>query len=300
VPAHLKPTLLVSVSPNRNVAVGDPITVKIEATVERGVELSVPEQSFAPFELHARRSRVEEAGDKKRFVMEIDLLSFETGKLTIPGLTLRVVGEDGALAEVKTDPQQVEISSLIANEPNAAPKAPSKPVAVLQDDYTLAWVAGGVLAAGLVALLTLFLQRWLKQRPKAAPPPPPALPAWDWALQRLAELDGQKPGLLAEDRGGEFVDGVSDVVREYLGKRYGFEGLESTSDEVLAALERVRPYQLSLSSVSLLLEQCDLVKFARMKPDGAQCDELWNGAVGVIRATTPAPEAALETKETRP
>ena len=96
--------------------------------------------------------------------------------------------------------------------------------------------------------------------------------------------------MFAEDRGEEFVDGVSDALREYLGRRYGFDGLESTTDEVLRTLERIRPHKLSLSGVSLLLEQCDLVKFARFKPDLAQCDDLWNGAVGLIRSTTPAPD----------
>jgi hypothetical protein len=297
IPARLRPKLLVAVSPNQNVAVGDPVTLQIEATLERGVQISVPEQSFAPFELHARRARTEEAEGKQRFVFELDLLALDPGTLTIPALTLRVVGDDGALAEVKTDPQQVEVKSLIANEPNAAPKEPSKPVVVMQDDYTLAWVGGGLLAIGAVALLTLLTQRWLAKRPKPLPPPPPAVPAWDLALQKLADLDAHKAALFAAERGEEFVDGVSDVLREYLGRRYGFEGLESTSDEVMGALERIRPHKLSLSGVSLLLEQCDLVKFARMKPDLAQCDDLWNGAVGLIRATTPPPEAAPEQKK---
>jgi hypothetical protein len=194
------------------------------------------------------------------------------------------------LADVKTEPRSVEVSSLIANEPNAQPKPPTKPVSVIQDDYTLAWVGGGILAVAAIAALTLMVQRWLVRRPKPEPPPAPAKPAWEIALGKLAELDAQKAQLLAEDRAEDFVDGVSDALREYLGKRYGFEGLESTTDEILRTLERVRPPKLSLSGVSLLLEQCDLAKFARQKPDQAQCDDLWNGAVGLIRSTTPLPE----------
>jgi hypothetical protein len=290
IPAQLKPRVLVSVTPNQGLSVGDPITMKIEATVEHGVQISVPEQSLSPFEALARRSRVEAAGAEQRFVFELELMALEPGELTVPALTLRVVGDDGSLAEVKTDPQPVSVKSLIANEPNAEPKPPTKPVAVIQDDYTLAYVGLGILGIAAIAGLTLLVQRWLARRPKAAPPPPPARPAWDIALGKLAELDARKASLLAEDRGEEFVDGVSDALREYLGKRYGFEGLESTTDEVLRTLERIRPHKLSLSGVSLLLEQCDLVKFARFKPDAAQCDDLWNGAVGLIRATTPAPE----------
>ena len=86
------------------------------------------------------------------------------------------------------------------------------------------------------------------------------------------------------------MEGVSGALREYLGRRYGFDGLESTTDEIVRTLEKLRPFKLSLSGVSLLLEQCDLVKFARAQPDAAQCDDLWNGAIGLVRATTPEPQ----------
>lgn len=288
-PDGLTPRVLLSVTPNQGLYVGDPITFQIVATVPKGVQVSVPEQSLAPFEAVDRRTRLEVTDGEIRHIFELDLIALEPGQLTIPALTLRSVRDDGALAEAKTSPQPVQVQSLLANEPNAEPKPPTAPVAVIEDDYTLAWIFAALLGIAAIAAATLLVQRWLAQRPKAAPPPPPEKPAWEVALGKLAELDGRRADLLAENRGEEFVDGVSDALREYLGKRYGFEGLESTTDELLRALERVRPHQLSLSGVSLLLEQCDLVKFARATPDLAQCDDIWNGAVGLIRATTPVP-----------
>jgi hypothetical protein len=45
---------------------------------------------------------------------------------------------------------------------------------------------------------------------------------------------------------GELFDRVSDTVRKYLGARYGFEGLgfdglETTTAEMMTLLKRVRP-----------------------------------------------------------
>ena len=45
-------------------------------------------------------------------------------------------------------------------------------------------------------------------------------------------------GLLETQRFADFFDRVNDAVREYLGARFGFDGLESTTDETLAALRR--------------------------------------------------------------
>ena len=221
-------------------------------------------------------------------MFELDLLALEPGTLTVPALALRVVGPNGELEEISTEARTVQVKSLLANEPNAKPKPATGPVSVIEDDYTLAWVLGGLLAAASIAALTWFVARWHARRPKAPPPPPPPRPAWEVALDKLEQLKRRQEQLLSAERGEEFVDGVSDALREYLGHRYGFEGLESTTEEILRTLERMRPHKLSLSGVSLLLEQCDLVKFARATPDEEQCDDLWNGAVGLVRSTTPA------------
>jgi hypothetical protein len=92
------------------------------------------------------------------------------------------------------------------------------------------------------------------------PPPPPRVP-WELALERLDEV--RHAGLLETNRFSDFFDRVNDAVREYLGARFGFDGLESTTDEILVAL---RPHPAFLRyrfrSSQAFLQQCDLVKFA--------------------------------------
>ncbi|HEX6241271.1 MAG TPA: hypothetical protein VFZ61_10275 [Polyangiales bacterium] len=292
-PKELTPRVELSLTPNKGLMTGDVITLKLKVSAKPGVDVAVPEQSFAPFELIARKASEKELAGVREHEFELSLLALEPGAQTVPAVSLRVVGPKGELGEVKTTAQAVSIGSLIANEPNAEAKPPSKPVVVMQDDYTLAWIGGGILFTGLVALATLLISRWLKRRPKLAPPPPPPRPAWELAMAKLEALAQNKAAWMAENRGGEYVDGVSDALREYLGRRYGFDGLESTTDEILRMLERIRPHKLSLSSVSLLLEQCDLVKFARAAPDVEICDEVWNAAVTLVRTTVPTEPQTL-------
>jgi hypothetical protein len=299
-PAELRPKVEVSVEPKRGLVVGDTVSLCVTVHAKPGVEVSVPEQSVAPFELLARDSASVGEGDAKALTFTLSLLALDPGTQTLPALTLRVVGPKGELFELKTPEQKVEVGSLLANEPNAEPKPPSKPVVVMEDDYTLAWIGGGVLFAALVAVATLLIARWLKRRPKAQPPPPPPRPPWELAVEKLLLLERDKAALLADERGAEFVDSVGDTLRDYLGRRYGFDGLESTTDEVLKTLERLRPHKLSLSGVSLLLEQCDLVKFAKAAPDISVCDDLWNGAMGLVRATTPTVDAPAQDAQEAP
>lgn len=285
---ELLPTLQTSFTPSSGLKTGDLITLKISALAKPGIDLAVPEQALKPFELLDKRSTILTKDGGRQFNFELDLLILEPGNHTVPALTVRVVGPKGELAELKTPSKTVSVASMLANEPNALPRPVTKPVVVMQDDYTLAYAGGGVVAIALIIAITILVQRWLARRPKTLPPPPPPRPAWELALEKLEQLRRRKDALLAAERGEELVDGVSEVLREYLGKRYGFDGLESTSDEILTRLETLRPSRLSLSGVQLLLAQCDLVKFARLPPEAAQCDDLFDGVQGLIRATTPA------------
>ncbi len=297
---ELLPTLQTSLTPTSGLKTGDLITLKISALAKPGIDLAVPEQELKPFELLDKRSSILTKDGGRQFSFELDLLILEPGNHTVPALTVRVVGPKGELAELKTTAKTVSVSSMLANEPNALPRPVTKPVVVMQDDYTLAYVGGGIVATAVIIAITILVQRWLKRRPKTLPPPPPPRPAWDLALEKLEQLRRRKDALLAAERGEELVDGVSEVLREYLGKRYGFDGLESTSDEILTRLEKLRPHRLSLSGVQLLLAQCDLVKFARLPPEAGQCDELFDGVHGLICATKPSQTPAANAQEARP
>ena len=282
--AKLKTTL-----EKATISVGDVARLQLEVEAPVGAQVTLPEQPLGPLEQVKRDISTSERDGRSVTVVALELLALEPGDVTIPALNLRVVGQAGELEELRSEPQQVHVASLIANEPNAEPKPATAPVVVVQDDYTLAWVGLALLGAALIAAITLWVSRWLKARPKAPVPLPPPRPPWEIALEELSALSKQKAQLLAEERGEVFVDRVSDTLRAYLGRRYGFDGLERTTAEVVSTLEQLRPDKLSLSGVSLLLEQCDLVKFARVTPDEEQCDDLFNGAMGLVRATTPEP-----------
>lgn len=121
---------------------------------------------------------------------------------------------------------------------------------------------------------------------RPAPPPPPRAP-WVVAVEKLDTLRKTRPELMQQGRGVEWADGVSDAVREYLGARYGFEGLESTTDEVLERLRDTQLGGITVTEVAALLQESDLVKFAKAPIDDAAAESLLEGSYRIVRATTP-------------
>ncbi len=290
-PEH-QPRLHVTLDPSHTLHTGELAHLQITADALLGDDVTVSEQSFAPFEVHQKRARVEPpSGNHQRFVFDLELLALEPTDKPVPAIELRVVTKDGVVAQVKTQELPYAVRSWIANEPNAQPKLQTKPVGVKQDNWWPVYIASGLAAIALIAGLTLLVSRYLQRRPKPAPPPVPKRPAWEIAVEKLGELRRQKQRMLEEGRGGLFVDQVSDVVREYLGGRYGFEGLETTSDEMLGLLRQRNAGVAFTQEVSVFLGRCDLVKFAKVEPDQDEADLIFGKAHDLVQGNRPVPVA---------
>ena len=148
-------------------------------------------------------------------------------------------------------------------------------------NHALGWAAIGSVVGSALAWAVYL---WLK-RPRPVPPPPPPRVPWEVALERLYEV--RHAGLLETSRFSEFFDRVNDAVREYLGARYGFDGLESTTDETLTALTRLPHFSLPMPELAGFLQQCDLVKFADVTPTLEECQHALSEAERVVRVTMP-------------
>lgn len=288
-PFEHRPRLGMTITPDHGIMTGDVVHVTIAADALAGDDVALPQQAYAPFELHAQSMTTAPVQNGRHTItFRLELLILEPGPVTLPAITLRVATANGDIGNVATSPRPMRIGSVLGNTPNAQPKPPTQPVVVMEDDYTLAWLAGAVAALILTAIITLLVARYLRRRKKAAAPPPPPRPPWDVAMEKLNALRVNQHRLLAEGRMMEFVDGVSDAVREYLGNRFGFVGLESTTDEVIARLRHVGPLPIAREQIGALLSDCDLVKFAKAVPDDTQCAYLLDGAFQIVRATIPA------------
>jgi hypothetical protein len=167
--------------------------------------------------------------------------------------------------------------------PNPPPRAQREPWEALR--RALAWIAIGVLVGGGAAWL---ISKWMKRPRRVAPPPPPR-PPWELALERLDET--RHAGLLQASRFAEFFDRVNDAVRQYLGARFGFDGLESTTDETLAALRRAPHFSIPIAEIAVFLQAWDLVKFADLTPSLDDCESALREAEHVVRDTIPQPHA---------
>ncbi len=124
------------------------------------------------------------------------------------------------------------------------------------------WVLLGLLIAGL-CVGGYYLWRWLesKRKPAEEPVDPDLLrPADEVALEKLDEIKAQK--IWKDGKVKEYQTELTDVVREYIGRRFEVHSTEKTSDETLHEMKPLIEKDL-YTRLSKMLQLADLVKFAK-------------------------------------
>ena len=132
-PASLRPRVEAKLTPLAGLVTGDTLTLSIKVVGKTGVDVAVPEQSFAPFELIDRKAHSEVKSGEQQLRLRARR-SWRSNRARTPFPASRCASSAPAAssADVQTEPHTITIASLLANEPNAEPKPETKPVVVMR------------------------------------------------------------------------------------------------------------------------------------------------------------------------
>lgn len=248
------------------VTVGDRVTMTVSVRHPPTSHAELPDSlTLGPFEVLAVAPLADEAtADGVRSGWRLTLAAFELGDLEIPSFPVEVVGADASVESLATDPWGIRVESVGADETGDI-RDIRGPLGIPISSWVLAlWVGVPLLLAALLYLLAKRL------RPKGKDAPRPALgelqrPAHEVALEALDALEAS--GLLGRGQVKEYHIAASDILRTYVEARFRVEALEMTTREVLEGLADVGADAQFRVGLRTFLEACDLVKFAKARPD---------------------------------
>ncbi|MFZ9887246.1 MAG: hypothetical protein ACO3JL_07070 [Myxococcota bacterium] len=217
--------------------------------------------------------------------IRIPFLALDLDEVKTPALILRA--PDGEAVEVAA--MQVTVVVDNATEKDDAEANPALREAPPLFTYTVfddrpLWALGlVVLALGLWwagrrwwSRLRAWFERRVPHDSSAQAPPPPAHTI---ALERLEQL--LSAGLLERGELAPFVSRLMDeVLRDYLERRYQVRAGTRTTAELLAGLLELDFHGLDLGETRRLLDDADLVKFARAEIAG----DVARGMAGRVRS----------------
>jgi hypothetical protein len=147
-----------------------------------------------------------------------------------------------------------------------------------------------MLLAAIVALALGGMWWWRRKRrdsfvvaagpPSLAPVPEPTTPY----QQALAELDRiEQAGWPARGEVARHYEAAVDVLRDYLEMAQGVPARERTSAELLWALPPNLTESHGRDALADLLEEADMVKFAKYRPGSAAAADYLERARGLLR-----------------
>ena len=265
-------------------AVGDPVTVVVTVRHAAGAEVRWPDPvDAAPFELLDPPVAQSAADGGVESRLELRVAAFELGELAFPSLDVEVVDAEGEVTTLATEAVPVAVESVGRDEGGDIRdiKGPlAIPFAVVT---LLPWIAALLALAAAAAWLYRRYRR--RTRPEAFVPVVPPRPAHEVAREALAALEAA--GLLERGEIKTYHIRLSDIVRVYVEGRFRVDAMEMTTGEVLDGLLRTDADRGAVADVRRVLDRCDLVKFAKLRPAIPECRELLPLARRVVEVTAP-------------
>jgi len=297
------------VPPETGWTVGDPISLRLRVIVPDSFTVSLPAlpELWGDFEIRAQAAQASttDSQGKVNHILDVTAVLWSPGEYETPPTTVTYQDAGGDTHEITPRPLTVSIASVLAEvTPDAEgqiEKQDLKPQAILPRPPVWPWIL-----AGLATLPLLYLAgRWLWQRlprRKRALHEPEAEPVDERFPEEIAYEKLDTIEALDLPARGEFKQHyilVTECVRAYVEGVYAIPALDSTTYELLGALRRKKLPGDTFAVARDLLNEADLVKFAKFAPSVEAARLSLIQARHFVDITKPDRSEALMNQESR-
>ena len=284
-----------------NVSFADEVTLTLEVAYPddyTAVVHRLPERWSPEFEVREQTpaQTVSNGDGTKTTSQTIKVVVFGRGKIQTPDLTISVRGPDGTVDQASPLPVEVIVGSVLPG-PDAEPKdiQPqadlSTPILEHPVVQTATTLTGLIILLG--ALITLFVLGYFVYRrlrsDEGLPIVDPRTP-WEIAIDELDRIE--RLDLPEDGRFKEHYTLVADAMRIYVQAMYlrdvsPVDAIDMTTDEIWTALRRSSLNYDDARQVNELLQEADIVKFAKFTPSVTQAYEASGQARYIVEVTRP-------------
>ena len=218
---------------------------------------------------------------------KLTLTSFDTGNYILPQMEFRYQVEGDTLQNILLSNSLMLNVNTIAVDTTQAIKPIKTP---LKAPYTFKeifpWALSGIGLLAVIWFLIYFFRKRKKNEPVFKLKPKPIIPPHVIALDKLDKLRRKK--LWQTGNIKSFYTELTDIVRTYIGGRFGIDAMEMTTFDIKSSLKNVdqipKDYKEKLVNTLIM---ADLVKFAKEKPLPAENESSMNISENFIRKTIP-------------
>ena len=281
-----QPSIKTSFLPKR-LTVGDQFTVTYTVTCANSVKVLGPfADSLGPFALVGKKTKTKTHQGYNDNIYTVQFAGFKPGEAVLPPLRFLVQTGD-RIDTVAGDSVKVAIASVLP--PTMAAINDIKP-AISFPNYWLWLVPAAVALLALACYLGYVLYTKLQRIKELAAAP---LSPWDEALRALDNLPVQH--WLAQGQVQIYYYALSEILKRYIERRYGFNAAEQTTSEIIAAIKRLKvPFPFYDEFVTFI-KRADLVKYAKHQPTAEELPLAIEIVRGIVVRSRPIEPVATPT-----
>ena len=273
--------------------IGDQTDLHLRATCEASLQVQMPllEEQLIPGIEIVDRTMIDTTilkDGRVQYNQYLTLTSFADSLFYIAPLPF-VSGHDTVWSEPLTlnvvQPFEMDSTDLAITDIKGIYKAPIWWWGILR------WVLLAIAIVG-IGIGGYYLITYLKKRTsheEVAAAAEPLRPAEEVALEKLDIIREQKIWQTGQVK--EYHTQLTDVVREYIDRRFDVSSTEQTSDETLRAMRQPLKEQKDLyEQLRKMLTLADLVKFAKWTTTPDENELSLRSAYAFVKETTPIEE----------
>ena len=282
------------------VTVGDVFTLTLSVSHPSDYHVVFPDVPAQWDEFEVRRtthlpSEIDDDGNLTSAI-RIEAALFRPGVYSTPSLSVAVRRPDGSVINRPARPIEIEVASILEQGANQLKDIRSQaevPFPTLwpfgkdgAQQELWQWAVGST-AVLLALMLVAFYFWWRKtmaQTSLVSQTPLTPLEAALQALDRLEQVD-----LPSERRFEDHYEQVADCLRSYLFGQFRIPASELTTEQSISVLDRRPVAPTDVRDLGGILEEADLVKFARLVPESREARAVVDTARRVVTGLTAAP-----------
>ncbi len=236
--------------------IGDQVRLQIKVYHPKGISVSQPfNERIEDFAVVNQKHHIEYRGDTAVEVYDLTLAVFLVGEVKLAPF-LVAYQEGGEMWVAVSDSIGLSVKSLISEKMSDINDL--KPQVNFPNLLPF-WILLGVVVAGVGGFL---FYRLLRRYRRGAVFTQPELPPWEEALQALTLIP--VADWLNQGRVKRLYYTVSEIVKRYLTRRFGFPAIDQTTTEIVREL-KVRKIP-EMERFSAFFYDADLVKYAKVVP----------------------------------
>ncbi len=285
----------------QTIYIGDAILFTIGIEWEKGINITKvePNPALGVFEIQDIHPSKETKLSKTRTKREYSytLSTFDTGDFDIPPFIINYVNSKNEQKTAFSQPIKINVKSVAGTSDAKIEVKDIKSPAKLPRPQIYKIIAWSLLALLLVGIpLAFYIRRRILARKGLLPEMIKAIPPAEEAMLEIDKLEAEAEELFAKGQFKIFYSRATEILKIFIGRVYQINAIDMTSYELMKSLPEFITSNEVLDKIEELLNEADLVKFAKYIPKLENAKNIIPNIKLLIDKISPAPQEREELK----